>query len=212
MGKLSREQRRSLERATLAYAEHLDVAAEWLGDRAIDLEHARSNGLGVVTEPIPGHEHLVGRLCIPYLTDAGPVNLNFRCMQSHNCKEQANHSKYVKPKGAASNLYGVRCVSWADEWIILTEGELDALVWQQIGIPALGAPGAKNFQHHWINVLEDFSRVYVISEGDPAGEEFWKLVSSQVSNTIKVQLPEGEDSNSLFVRGGAEALIGRIKK
>lgn len=212
MPKPSKEQRRSLERVTLAAARHLDVAAGWLADRGLDLEHARSSGLGVLTEEIPGFEHLRGRLAIPYLTDAGPVNLNFRCLQDHNCKEESNHSKYMKPKGLGSNLYGVQSVAWADEWIILTEGELDALTWQQIGVPALGAPGAKNFQSHWVNVLEDFSRVYVVSEGDKAGEEFWGLVSSQVTNTVKVKLPDGEDSNSLFVKGGRDALINRIKK
>lgn len=210
--KLSKEQRRSLERATLAYAKHLGVAAEWLEGRGLDVEHARSKAFGVVVDPIPGHEHLRGRLAIPYLTDAGPVNMNFRCIQDHNCKEISEHAKYKRAKNSPSNLWGVQSVAWADDWIILTEGELDAFTWQQIGIPALAAPGAKAWQPHWAHLLEDFSRVYVIREGDDAGKQFWERVSSQVTNTIMVRLPDGEDSNSLFVSGGAESLIGRIKK
>lgn len=212
MPRLSREQRQSLERATLRYSEHIDAAKGWLEERGLDVEHVRSRAYGVVTDPIPGHEHFAGRLAIPYLTDAGPINMNFRCMENHKCKEVPNHAKYMKPKGASGNLYGVQSISWADDWIILTEGELDAETWQQIGVPALGAPGAKAWKDHWTNVLEDFARVYVIAEGDQAGEEFWKLVSSQVTNTIKVPLPNGEDSNSLFVKGGADALVSRIKK
>jgi hypothetical protein len=213
MSKLSKEQRRSLERATLRYSEHLDVAAEWLAGRGLDVEAARSKAFGVVIDPIPGHESRRGRLAIPYLTNAGPVNMTFRCLEDHNCKEVTGfHEKYMTQKGVGANLWGVQCVSWADEWIVLTEGELDAFTWQQIGFPALGVSGAEKWKDHWTYLLEDFSRVYVISEGDKAGDGFWDLVSSQVTNTIKVKLPDGEDSNSLFAKHGADALIGRIKK
>lgn len=211
MSKLSQERRRSLERATLQYAAHLDDAAGWLEGRGLDLEHARSKAFGVVVDPIPGHEYLAGRLTIPYLTDAGPVNMNFRCIEPHNCKERG-HAKYTKARNSGSNLWGVQSIAHADDWIILTEGELDAFTWQQIGAPALAAPGAESWEDHWSHLLEDFSRVYVIAEGDKAGDSFWDKVSSRVTHTIKVKLPGGEDSNSLYVKGGAEALTSRIKK
>lgn len=195
----------------LSYSKHLHAAAAWLEGRGLDREYAADRGFGVVVDPIPGHEHLVGRLAIPYLTKAGPVNMTFRCIEDHDCKAHG-HGKYMQSKGLDANLWGVQCVAWADEWIILTEGELDAFTWQQIGWPALGVSGASKWQDYWVNVLEDFSRVYVIAEGDTAGENFWSLVSSKVTNAIKVRLPAGEDSNSLFIKEGAEALTSRIRK
>lgn len=213
MPALSKEQRRYLERATLQYADNLDVAAGWLEDRGLELEFARSKGLGVVDENfLPGHENMVGYLCIPYLTDRGPVNLAFRCMQDHNCKEQPHHSKYLKRKGSPANLYGVQAADWAEEWIVVTEGEIDALIWQQIGVPAIGIPGAENWKEHWVNVFEDFSRVYLAEDGDDAGKDLWIRMSENLTNVIRMRMPDGEDSNSMFLRAGEQYLLGRIKK
>jgi DNA primase len=209
---LSKERRRLLERATLQYAKHLDEAADALEARGLDLEHARSSGLGVVKDAIPGHEHLEGRLAIPYLTDAGPVNMTFRCIQDHNCKEVSNHSKYMFLKGFQTNLYGVQSAEWADEWIVVCEGEIDALTWHQIGVPAFGVSGVEKWQPWWSNVLDDFSRIYVAEDGDEAGKKLWDKVSFETNNAIRMRMPDGEDTNSMFVKAGKDYLLGRIKK
>lgn len=214
--KLSKEQRQYLERAWETYAPHLGDAAGWLEARGVDLEHARSRGLGVVRDPLPGHEPAEGYLAIPYLTNAGPVNINFRCIQDHNCKEIPNHSKYWRRKGSGVNLYGVQSVAWADDWIVVTEGEIDALIWQQIGVPALGVPGAENWKDYWANLLEDFSRVYLAEDGDKAGKDLWIAMSEHIDqgNTmvVRMRMPDGEDTNSMYLKYGKDYLLGRIKK
>lgn len=212
MPTLSREQRTYLERATLTYAENLGDAEGFLAGRGLDLEFARSKGLGVVRDPLPGHEAMTGRLAIPYLTNKGPVNMNFRCIEDHNCKEVAHHRKYLKRKGSPTNLYGVQSAFWADEWIVVTEGEIDALTWQQIGVPAIGVPGAENWMPHWANLLEDFSRVYLAEDGDDAGKDLWIASSENLSNVIRMRMPDGEDSNSMYLKYGKEYLLGRVKK
>lgn len=212
MPALSKEQRQYLERATLQYAESLDVAAEWLEGRGLDLEFARSKGLGVVRNAIPGHEPAEGRLAIPYLTDAGPVSLTFRCIQPHNCKEVPHHAKYWKRKGTETRLYGVQALREADEWCVMTEGELDALTWQQIGVPAVGVPGAEVWQEHWSNVFEDFSRVHLAEDGDDAGKDLWVRATEHLDNMVRMRMPDGEDSNSMFNKSGAGYLLSRIKK
>lgn len=214
--KLSKERKRFLERAWETYSPHLDDAAEWLAGRGLELEHARSNGLGVVRRPLPGHEAAEGYLAIPYLTRSGPVNYNFRCLQNHNCKEIPNHSKYVRQKGSGVNLYGVQSVAWAEDWIVVTEGEIDALTWQQIGVPALAVPGAENWKDHWANLLEDFSRVYLAEDGDNAGKDLWIAMSEHIDqgNTmvVRMRMPDGEDTNSMYLKHGKDYLLGRIKK
>lgn len=208
----SKEQLKFLERAVLQYAENLDVAGEWLEGRGIDLEFARSSGLGVVKNPLPGHEHLDGRLAIPYLTDVGPVAITFRCILPHDCKDIPRHQKIGKRKGTETRLYGVQTYDWADEWIVLTEGEIDALTYHQMGVPALGVPGAEVWEEHWANFLEDFSRVYVAEDGDDAGKDLWLNASENLSNAIRMRMPDGEDVNSMYVKLGEEYLLGRIKK
>lgn len=212
MGALSSEQRKLLERATLQYAEHLDEAKEYLeSERGIDLEYARSSALGVVRDPVPGHEHLEGRLSIPYLTDYGPVNMTFRCMKDHACKE-VGCAKYMRFKGTPTTLYGVQSIARADDWIAVTEGEIDAITLNMIGIPALGVPGTENWQEHWPNVLDDFSRIYVFTDGDNAGDILWKNVSHHMNTAIRVAMPHGEDVNSMYNREGYKYLRGRIRK
>lgn len=159
---------------------------------------------------------MAGYLAIPYLTRIGPVNFSFRCIQNHNCKEVPNHRKYLKRKGSSVNLYGVMSIAQAEDWIVVTEGEIDALTWQRIGVPALGVPGAENWEEHWANLLEDFSRVYLAEDGDNAGKDLWIAMSEHIdqSNTmvVRMRMPDGEDSNSMYLKQGKEYLLGRIKK
>ena len=202
--------RKSLERATLQYGANLDLAEEYLAGRGIGLESARSVGLGVVVDPIPGQEHLVGRMSIPYLTDYGPVNMNFRCIKDHICKE-SGHQKYMMWKGLETNLYNVQVMHYASDWIALAEGEIDAHSATISGIPTLGVPGALKWLDHWNNLLEDFTRIYVFEEGDEGGKKFADRVVSEV-NAIRVKLPFGMDVNKVMIEEGPEALRKRIRK
>jgi hypothetical protein len=210
MEMLSSEQRRFLDQATMAYREHLDLAAEWLAGRGIDLEHARRSGLGVVVDPPKAHEPASGRLSIPYITATGTVAITFRCMREHDCKAIGGHGKYWKAPGTKTRLYGSLWYDKAHDYIALTEGELDALTLQQIGIPALGVPGSENWKPYWTSVLQDFSTVYVFSDGDESGQKFAKRVLSEYDRAVNVRMPEGEDVNSCFVKYGEEFLKKKI--
>ena len=202
--------RKSLERATLQYQEHLAEAEGYLAGRGIDLEAARSSALGVVRDPIPGHEHLNGRLAIPYMTPAGPVNMNFRCMQSHKCKD-VGHPKYIMWSGLEVNLYNVSALHIAGSAIAVAEGEVDALSSTLAVIPCVGISGANKWQDHWGNIFEDFSRVYVWQEGDEAGKKFGDRLVQEVG-AIRVPLPDSEDVNSIWLEQGQDALRARIRR
>jgi len=210
MAQLSVVQRRSLERALKTYQEHLDEALEYLEGRGIDKEAALSSGLGVVRDPLPGQDHLVGRLAIPYLTPSGPVNYNFRCMTDHSCKEYG-HGKYVMWQGLEVNLFNVNVLEKAGQSIAISEGEIDALSSSLAGIPCVGVSGATKWQDHWNSIFEDFSNVYVWQEGDDAGKKFGDRVVSEIG-AIRVPLPAKEDVNSIWVASGAEALRARVRK
>lgn len=210
MQMLSKEQRRFLDSTTMQYLDHLDLASEWLAGRGIDLEFARRSGLGVVVEPPKAHSHLVGRLCIPYLTPSGVVAQSFRCIQDHNCKEIGGHGKYAKATGSHVRLYGALRFDDAGDWIALTEGELDALTLTQIGIPALGVPGSENWLPHWTSILQDFSTVYIFSDGDDAGQKFAKRVMTEYDRAVNIKMLDGEDVNSVFVKYGADFLRKKI--
>jgi hypothetical protein len=207
---LSKEQRKSLEKATLQYMDHLGEAEEYLVGRGISLAQGRSVGLGVVRNPIPGHENLEGRLAIPYLTDFGPVNMTFRCIRNHVCKDSGCH-KYELFKGIEANLYSVQSMQNAGDWIGVAEGEIDALSLNVAGIPGVGISGATKWRPFWKNVFEDFSTVYVFQDGDQKGKDFGEKLQIEVG-AVRVELPPGEDVNSCLVKHGPAYLRGLIRK
>lgn len=208
---LSKEQRNFLDQATMQYLAHVDLAAAWLEGRGIDLDHAKRNGLGVVVDPPKEHEKYTGRLSIPYLTQSGCVGMTFRCIKMHDCKGVEGHKKYLKPSGSKARLYGALYVEEATDYLAITEGEIDALSLQQVGIPAIGVPGTDSWQPHWTSVLQDFATVYVFSDGDEAGKTLAKRVMSEYDRAVNVRMPDGEDVNSCLVKYGADYLRGRIK-
>lgn len=210
MGMLSAEQKKLLARAQETYSQNLTLAEEYLAGRAIALEHASSAGLGVVVDPIPGNEYMRGRLAIPYMTPSGPVNMTFRCMQSHDCKVEG-HQKYMTWEGLETNLYNVKALEDANSSIAIAEGEIDALSSTLAGIPCVGISGAEKWKPFWKNVFEDFSRVYVWQEGDEAGKRFAKRMSVEVG-AVRVTLPSSQDVNSIWVAEGADGLRARIRK
>lgn len=211
MGQPSAVQRKSLEQATMQYGANIEMAEEYLANRGIELGVARSVGLGVVTNPLPGHESRVGRLAIPYLTNHGPVNMNFRCMLDHKCKDHG-HQKYMTWSGLETNMYGVQALRNADDWIAISEGEIDAISARLSGVPCVGVSGASKWLDHWNLMLEDFTHVYVFQDGDEAGVKFADKVLSQIPGAIRVVLPPGEDVNSILVAGSAAAVRELIRK
>lgn len=199
----SNEQRKLLYTATLAYMENLEPAVDYLAGRGIDQRAARIAGLGVVDRTVLEYENFAGRLAIPYLTPAGPVNMVFRCIRDHDCKAVDEHAKYVRAPGLGVNLYNVLSYKYATSFMCITEGELDALSLNIMGIPAIAVPGAKNWKDHWNLVFQDFENIFVFEDGDAAGKEFGTRVAKELKAT-RLRMPEKQDVNSMMVQGGYE--------
>lgn len=234
MLRLAKSLKLSLASAVERYNPNIDQAAAYLEARGIDLEYARQCGLGVVsgeddlTRVMPG---LKGRLAIPYLTPAGPRQMSFRCIKDHNCKE-VPHAKYLPfpgmtdaEKRQSKRLYFVLSYQTAGATMCLTEGEIDALTLNMLGIPAMGVPGAENWQSHWTAVFEDFSSILVFRDGDvekvkpdgsivkPASDKFVSTIIKHLGSKVRViKLPDGEDVNSVYVKEGYDALLGYMRK
>lgn len=205
------EQRLSYELAASRYQAALaaDTSAQaYLMGRGFGPEVAGTFRLGVVTDPIPGHESYRGRLAIPYITPSGVVNFRFRCLRQHSCSE-TGCSKYLGLEGRETNLYNVLDLKRPGDALAVCEGELDAVTLSMCGVPAVAVPGATNWKKHFRLCLEDFTRVYAFGDGDDAGKGLSKKLIEAV-RAIPVRLPRGEDVNSLYLKGGADALRGLI--
>ena len=199
--KLSEGQRKSFTTTAERYNKTVAGAVSYLEGRGLgDLATTSSYLLGHVTEPAPGDEGFRGRLVIPYLTPAGAVNIKFRCIQPHDCKEFEHHLRY-HGYSTPDRVYNVRALRDASETIYIAEGELDALSVTVAGFPCIGIPGAGKWQPHYAKLLEDFDDVVVFADGDKAGRDFAKRIRSELNNARIVYFPEGEDANSVLATG-----------
>lgn len=208
MRSLSTEERLQLEAATSAYQADLESdtqAQEYLAKRGISPEAARHFRLGVVRRPAQGHVNLTGRLSIPYVTPAGVVNGNYRCIADHDCKTVSGHRKYLKPEGLQANLFNVRDLRAPGDVICICEGEIDTITLSACGIPAVGVAGVNAWQDHFKLCFQDFTRVFAFGDADDAGKGLNKKLISDV-RAIPVRMPEGSDVNDYFRAHGAEGL------
>ena len=203
--KQSVSQKELLGRAAHKYAESIQVAGAYLESRGITKEAALAVSLGVVTEPEPGHEQYLGRLSIPYITKTGVVDLRFRSLNP------AVEPKYMGLTGAETKMYNVIDVEKAGDFIAVCEGEIDTVTLSKlVGIPAVGVPGANAWKRHYTRLLADFERVFIFADGDTSGRDFANSLARELPVTV-LQLPDGEDVNSIFVSHGKDYFLDRIQ-
>ena len=202
--KQSTSHKESLTRAAKYYHSALQDAEGYLAERGITLEQATKARLGVVLDPLTGHENYINRLAIPYLTRTGVVDLRFRSMD-------ATEPKYMGLSGATTHLYNVGAFFRASNYICICEGEIDTITLDMVcGIPAVGVPGVNNWKKHYTRLLADFDKVFLFADGDNAGTEFGKALSRELSNLVVVQMPDGEDVNSMYRSHGSDYFKEKI--
>ena len=196
--KQSQSQKELLDLATQRYAANIYQAEDYLRSRGISMEAARLARLGVVVEAEIGHDAFIGRLSIPYITKTGVVDLRFRSLNP------AVEPKYMGMTGAETKMFNVLDIEKAGNYIGVCEGELDTITMSScIGIPCVGVPGANSWKKHYTRLLADFERIFVFADGDQPGKEFANSLARELPVTI-VQLPDGEDVNSSYVKYGAD--------
>lgn len=197
-------QKRYVATATDTYHGTVAGAAEYLAARGIDERLADTYLLGYVAEPLVGDEEYAGRLAIPYLTSAGPIDIRFRSLGGEQ-------PKYLSRAGAKTHMFNVRALYKPSPWIAVCEGEFDTIIMDgAVGVPAVGVPGANNWRDHFRLLLEDYELIFVLCDGDQAGRDFGKKVASEVDGATVVHLPDGTDVNDLYLAEGKEGLLKRL--
>ena len=186
------------------YADRIDEATlNYLDGRGISEDVAALYSLGTVTDPLPGHEGHTGWLSIPYITAMGLcVGFKFRRLDD-------GKPKYGQPLGGTTHLYNVSDIVKPFSRIVITEGELDAVIVSGVlGIPAVGCPGVANWKSHYPRLFNGYDTVYVVGDhdvkedGSNPGAEFNRRVASEVMNATIVNLPEGLDINDYYLQNG----------
>lgn len=212
MRPLSSSQREALEEATAAYQDQLTAdVARYLRGRGVDQAVADTFRLGVVVDPMPGHDRFRGMLAIPYLdADGVPLSMRFRCLEDHEHRDEY-HGKYNSIKDEPTRMFNVGAIHRAGSVIHLAEGEFDGIVLDQVFGAAVAVAGVKNYFPRHRRMLAGFSRVWIWADPDDAGNELVNKVTRGLRSAKAVRV-RGGDVTDIYLDGGAAALHALIEE
>lgn len=96
--------------------------------------------------------------------------------------------------------------------IVITEGESDALAirgvvaeWRGGRLDVLALPGAGTWRPEWRRYVVGYSRVYIVPDGDAAGQRMLERTQADVPGRRWVRVPDGRDSRGVIQTDGSDA-------
>jgi len=107
--------------------------------------------------------------------------------------------KYYFDKGSSAALYNIQSLK-NYSWVIICEGELDALVLISHGFPAVtSTAGAATFKKEWVEVLKG-KEIFFCMDNDPAGKEASRKLHQLFPTANMIPLPAAvKDVTDFFV-------------
>ena len=191
-----------------------DRANEFLDERGLDLELCAQLGLRSMVSPKSGEW-----LAIPYHAgdDSRPERHKFRCLERKDFRQW--------PTGAPKRLWNRAALDGSGDPnrgpLVITEGELDAIVAIQAGYRAVafgdGAPtpgeeGDKRYEAVAVDLkrLQDERQVILAVDGDEAGRRLYRALVARIGpeRCLWVTYPEHcKDLNDALVKGHD---VGRV--
>jgi DNA primase len=215
----SSSQREFLERASQKYANDLpEDAIEYLmgPKRGLNEEAIERFRLGVVVDPVPGHEQYTGCLSIPYLSNYGILTIRFRRPSDINKNalsldelDKVESPKYLTIAGDRPRIYNVAALERGLRSICVAEGEFDAIIAEMCDLPCIALPGAQSWKPLWSRLLEQYEAVFLLQDDDEAGKKLAASMGKQLHNLRPVVMTGG-DVTSFYVEHGREALREKV--
>lgn len=203
----SRQASSSLQQAAAVFAAAVNApeAQTYLASRGISEHTAHRQQLGYVapgTNTPPGFERFTGRLAIPNLCATGKVvGIKFRAITDTD-----NAGKYDQLAGAETRLFNLNALNRAGNVLALCEGEFDTLTLEELGIPAVGIPGANSWKPHYWRCLEGVERVVMFVDQDDPGRALLKKVQADLE-VVPLAPPSGfHDVNDAVLAGHGDRI------
>lgn len=139
-----------------------------------------------------------GNITTPYFRDGDCLNIKSRPIKRNG------GSKYFREEGCPSILFNVDNAKKHQGAVIITEGEFDAIAYDQLGFSnVVSVPsGAGNFSEEWIDDLESFPQIYFSYDMDPDGRKGLEKAVDRVGRyrCLNVLLPL-KDANDCLKAG-----------
>lgn len=189
-----------------------DKELNWFRERGITIPTLERNKISRASEWMPQHDKEVNVICFNYYRDGNLVNTKFR----------SGAKAFKQVKGADKILYKLDDIK-DDDWCIITEGEFDALSFEEAGFKNAvsvpdGAPNPNsanldNKFSYFKNCAEDLERmkkIYIAVDSDEAGQFLMEEIARRLGKHICyiVEYPKNcKDANEVLVKYGTVKLL-----
>ena len=124
------------------------------------------------------------------------------------------HSPYTEPKGRAiSYPFNYKNFNTLiNDYVILCEGEIDAITWTQYGYEnVMALSGANSFKHEWLELLDRYKIIYLNLDQDPVGNSAKeKLIKKLGSHRCRIIKTPFKDINDCLKNGLVKKEIDEI--
>jgi len=143
---------------------------------------------------------------IPYKDESGALIRMRKRLALHKDGRSSKDNRFRWDKGSEQPLYGLWRLTDVEHagWVLLVEGESDCHTAWTYGIPALGVPGANNWDKAKGSILPRLAalEVYVWREPDQGGDAFIKAIQRDLPNARIIIPPTGtKDLSEAHCRG-----------
>lgn len=146
-----------------------------------------------------------GSITIPHLKNGECFNIKYRPLNGGG-------KKYFREDDCVSILFNLDSVK-DKRWVLLCEGELDAIAFSQMGILNAVAVtgGADTFLDEWIDPLESFDQIFISYDMDEVGRKGAEKAADKLGRyrCINVLLPL-KDGNDCLKAGYSHSEISDI--
>lgn len=152
----------------------------------------------------------VNWLCIPHLVEGQIVNVKFRSLPPAE-------KVFKRIPNRPSVLYGVDDLDPDDKSkLYLIEGETDRISFKRLGYKnTLGITvGSKSFKPEWLDIIDQYEKVYVLYDPDIAGQTGAYITSKRVGfgKAFNVVLESGDLTDNVMEGKKADYFDSLLKK
>ena len=118
-------------------------------------------------------------------------------------KEQhEGHGKYQSLPGDHPRLFNTEALIVPSPYVAIAEGEFSGWAVELDGIPAVAVQGVSAWKDHFDRAFAGYEKVFILGDGDEAGRKMTEKLAERLPNGVPVELPEGEDPDSLRQKHG----------
>lgn len=135
-------------------------------------------------------------ITIPYIEDNIVYTVRGRKLNLDLSPSDENPKYLTLPNSGAHVYHPPGKVSYETP-VVVTEGEFDALIVDQVGCQAIGVPGANIDVASYVS---SFSKIYVAYDSDKAGRTGSRSLISKLNEAYEVDLPEATKDVSEYIQ------------